>query len=224
MRVPRAGDPLVLGLIGGMGSGKSCVAKELKRRGAGVVVADQLGHEALRQPEIRDQVIGRWGREVLDAGGEVDRRKLGRLVFADPSERAALEALSFPYIRRRMQQEIAAAAGRPECRLVVLDAAVLLEAGWEDLCDGVVFVSAPRVERLRRLAEQRGWTAEEVTAREQAQWPLTDKLSRANDVIQNAGPVEDLPQQVDALLRRWNVVSSDGPTMAPEEPNGVMGV
>ena len=86
----------VIGLIGGIGSGKSRVAAEFARRGAVIIAGDQLGHEALRQPEIKARVVDRWGPAALDAAGEIDRRKLGAAVFADPAERKALEAMVQP--------------------------------------------------------------------------------------------------------------------------------
>jgi dephospho-CoA kinase len=187
---------IVFGLIGGMGSGKSTVAAQFQERGAKVISGDQLGHEALRQPDIRDRVVGRWGTEVLDASGAIDRQTLGKIVFADEAELRALEALLFPWIERRSRGEIAAA----DTGVVVLDAAVLLEAGWNRLCDSVVYVHAPRPLRLRRLAGQRGWKAEEVEARERLQMSLTEKVSLADAVIDNSGSPEDVARQVDDLL------------------------
>ena len=201
--LPNRRSPIpVVGLIGGMGSGKSRVAAEFARHGACVISGDQLGHEALRQPAVKEQVVKRWGRGVLDAAGEVDRRQLGRIVFADSRELRALEALSFPWIERRLREEIGRAEKDPAVRCIVLDAAVLLEAGWNGLCDCVVYIHAPRAERLRRLAEGRGWGAKEVEAREQFQLPLTDKANRADFVVDNSGPPDHLAQQVADLLER----------------------
>ncbi|HXG11235.1 MAG TPA: dephospho-CoA kinase [Gemmataceae bacterium] len=193
----------VVGLIGGIGSGKSRVAAEFARHGGRVVSGDQAGHEALRQPAIRDQVVRRWGPQVLDEQGEVDRRKLGAIVFADAKERRALEAMVFPWIERRLQEQVAEAVADPAVTLVVLDAAIMLEAGWNKLCDRLVYVHAPREVRLQRLAQQRGWTEKEVAARENAQLSLTEKRSRADYVVDNSGSPEDLARQVDDLLRRW---------------------
>ena len=194
---------LVVGLVGGMGSGKSRVAEEFARHGARVVSGDRLGHEALRQPEIRDRVVRRWGRRVLDDMGEVSRPRLGAIVFADPNELRELETIVFPWIERHLREEVAAAEREPEVNLVVLDAAILLEAGWDCVCDRLVYVHAPRDVRLRRLAGQRGWTAKEVEARENAQWPLTAKVSRADAAVDNTGPPDQLASQVGELLRRW---------------------
>jgi dephospho-CoA kinase len=192
------GRRCVLGLVGGMGSGKSAVAAELVRRGARLVSGDALGHEALKQAGTRDLVVKRWGPEVLDAQGEVDRRKLGAIVFGDPQERKALEDLVFPFIERGLREQIAAAPAE----LVVLDAAIMMEAGWDRACDKIVFVYAPREMRLRRLAAQRGWSAKEVEARESAQLSLTEKASRADYAIDNSGPPAQLARQVDDLLGR----------------------
>src|SRR5262245_34362751 len=105
----------VLGLVGGIGSGKSEVAAALARRGGCVVAGDPLGHEALRQPGVREQVVARWGSELLGPDGEIDRRTLGAVVFAAPGERAALESIVHPWIGRRLAEQVAAARADPAC-------------------------------------------------------------------------------------------------------------
>lgn len=204
----------VIGLVGGIGSGKSQVAAAFARRGAGVIAGDELAHEALRQPEVKEQVAHRWGPDVLDEQGEVRRRKLAGIVFADPKELKALEAIVHPWIKRRIAEEVEKARQDPAVRLVVLDAAVMLEAGWSEVCDRLVYVDAPREVRLRRLAGQRGWTAEELAARESAQLPLTEKASRADHAIDNSADHPHLCRQVDDLLRLWGL--GPGPTADPE--------
>ncbi len=193
----------VLGLIGGIGSGKSRVAEELVKRGGYLISGDQLGHEALRQPDIRDRVRQRFGPQVVKDNGDVDRRLLGTMVFSNAAERQALEELVFPFIERGIAEEIAAAQQVPQVRLLVLDAAVLLEAGWDRFCDVIVFVEAPPEVRLQRVAQQRGWNEKEVAAREQAQWPLNVKRARAHHVVNNAGTLAQLAPQLEALLQQW---------------------
>jgi dephospho-CoA kinase len=198
-------DKLVIGLLGGIGSGKSQVAALLAHRGARVVAGDELAHAALRQPEIQSQVVARWGPDVVDERGEILRRKLGSIVFADHGERRALEAMVHPWIKRRIAEEVAAARADPAVRLIVLDAAVMLEAGWNDVCDRLVFVDAPREVRLRRVAGQRGWAAAELEERERSQLPLTEKAARADHVLENATTLEDLERQVNDLLHLWGL-------------------
>jgi dephospho-CoA kinase len=192
----------VIGLVGGIGSGKSRVAAEIARHGARVIHADQLGHEALRQPETRDALVRRWGRDILDENAEIVRGRVGQIVFENEEERNALETLVHPYIGRRIREEIDAANADPAVKLVVLDAAIMLETGWAEVCDRVVYVHAPRAARLRRLADQRGWSAKEVEAREEAQLSLTEKASRADSAIDNSESPERLAQQVAELLRQ----------------------
>src|SRR5262249_31949444 len=124
--------------------------------------------------------------------------------FADPGALRDLEKILFPWIERGIREQIAAAEGDPAVRFVVLDAAVLLEAGWNKFCDKIVYVDAPREQRLARLARQRGWTEKEVEARARAQLPLTEKVSRADAAIDNAGTPEDLARQVAQWLGEWS--------------------
>jgi dephospho-CoA kinase len=193
---------LVIGLIGAIGGGKSAAAAALARRGGLVLGGDEIAHLALRDPEVRRRVVERWGPGVLGDDGEVQRRKLGAIVFADRKELKALEALVHPWVKGRIREEIARAQADPSAAFVVLDAAVMLEAGWHDVCDRLVFVDAPREQRVRRVAG-RGWSEEELARREAAQLPLTEKAARADHVLDNSRSLEHLERQVDDLLRRW---------------------
>ena len=201
MNAPR---PLVVGLVGGVGSGKSAAAAAFARRGARVIAADELGHEALRQPAIRDEVARLWGKEVLDAQGQIDRRKLAAVVFGNDEARRELERLTHPWIRSRLEEEIARAR-KEGARLIVVDAAVLLEAGWDGPCDRLVFVEAPREARLARATQKRGWSAGDWEGRELAQLPLTEKHARADHVLDNSTTLVNLARQVDDLLHLWGL-------------------
>ncbi|HZV05766.1 MAG TPA: dephospho-CoA kinase [Gemmataceae bacterium] len=196
---------LVVGLIGGIGSGKSQVAAAFARHGARIIAGDQLGQAALRDPDIRARVASRWGRDIVDEKGEIDRRRLAAIVFADPEERKALEAITHPWIRQRIRTEIKEACSDPRVPFVVLDAAVMLEAGWNVVCDRLVFIEAPRAKRLERVARQRGWSEKEVDSREQAQLPLTEKAIRADHVVDNSASLEHLNRQVNDLLHLWGL-------------------
>jgi len=195
----------LLGLAGGIGSGKSHVAQLLAGMGGHVINADLLGHEALRKPEIRNQVVARWGDAVLNDKGEVDRRQLGRIVFADAAERRKLEGLVFPWIEQRIGEEIARADADPAIKFGVLDAAILIETGWGRWCDLIAFIEVPRTVRLARLKETRGWDEKEVEAREQAQLPVAEKAARADLVIHNHGEAaqeQQLKDQLEGVVAR----------------------
>jgi dephospho-CoA kinase len=206
----------VVGLIGGIGSGKSAAAAQFERRGAVVIAADQLGHEALAQPAIRDAIVKRWPG-VVGEDGQIDRRKLGAIVFGDEDSRRELEAMTHPYIRRRIEEEIAKAK-REQAPLVIVDAAVLLEAGWDSACDRLVYVEAPREARLARVTGKRGWDARDLEGREAAQLPLTRKYARADHVLENSSTLEHLGRQVEDLMHRWGLVPAEASSSAKPPP------
>jgi dephospho-CoA kinase len=197
----------VLGLVGGIGAGKSTVATALVRHGGKVVAGDPLGHEALEQPDILARVADIWGdRGILTADGKVDRKKFGRIVFPSPVERSRLEHLVHPYIEQRIREEIEKAIADPATKFVILDAAVMLEAGWDGVCDKLVYVDAPRSVRLERVQRQRGWTDQDLANREAVQMPCEKKKERADVVVDNGGPPEATTAQVDELVRSWKLV------------------
>jgi dephospho-CoA kinase len=195
----------VIGLVGGIGAGKSVAAAALARRGGAVIDADRLGHEALEVPAVKDWLVARWGRGVLKPDGTANRRAIAGVVFRDPAELRALESVVYPVIRRRAHEEIAKAQADPAVRFAVLDAAVMLEAGWSGACDRLIYVDAPRDVRLARLAARSGWTESEVAAREAAQWPAEEKKARADAVVVNDGPPERLQERIDRLLAGWGL-------------------
>lgn len=196
----------VLGLVGGIGAGKSTVAAALERHGGRVVAGDPLGHEALEQPDILARVADVWGdRGILTPDGQVDRQKFGRIVFPSPVERTRLEHIVHPYIGRRIREEIDRAQADPTVKFVVLDAAVMLEAGWDDVCDKLIYVDAPRSVRLERVQAQRGWTDKDLADREAVQMPCEKKKERADAVVENGGPPEAVSAQVDVLLKGWEL-------------------
>lgn len=193
----------MIGLVGGIASGKSLVAQQFRSLGAEVLDADRVGHEVLRLPEVVAAIRGHFGEQVLDATGHVDRKALGRIVFGPypvgPSQLAMLESITHPEIRRRLrvQAEGMAERGVP---LVVLDAPVLLKAGWDKMCNALVYVDSPRDLRLSR-ALKRGWTAEEFAAREAAQEPIEEKRRRSGFVVDNSGDLGYTLGQVERLWR-----------------------
>ncbi len=229
-RSPRTSGPWkhgpipVVGLTGGIASGKSEVARLLAERGSAVIDADKVGHELFDDAAVRAQVVERFGPAVGSEDGapsrartRIDRKRLAAIVFDDPSARRALEAILHPLMRTRFLSTIQALEQRERetSPWVVLDAAILLEAGWDDLCDRVVFVDAPRDERSSRALVQRGWSQEMFRAREQAQWPCEAKRRRADFVINNSARVDSLGQEVDRMSKMLLLPSSDSTPLDP---------
>jgi dephospho-CoA kinase len=195
---------LVIGIVGGVASGKSTVAGHFQHLGAIVIDVDRVGHEVLGDREVREAARRRWGDGVFDSEGNIDRSAVGRIVFAaapdGPEQLAWLEELTHPRIAERLRRQINSErlAGRAE--VVVLDAAVLLKAGWDRLCDKVVLVDAPVDVRLGRV-RQRGWSDEQFFAREAAQVPLELARRRADIVIDNSASLEQTKRCVEQFWR-----------------------
>lgn len=198
MTVPR---PVVIGLAGGIGSGKSAVAAEFARLGYRVVDSDREARAALTRPEVIATLVSWWGTQVLGDDGLPDRARVAAIVFADAAERARLEGLIHPLVKRARAAFVkeAARAGAPG---VIVDAPLLFEAGVDRECDLVVFVEAPLEERLERVRRARGWDEAELRRREAAQLPVEKKRARSREVIVNDGPPELLRSRVQALVER----------------------
>ncbi len=191
----------IIGLIGGVASGKSFVAGEFARLGATVLDADRAGHETLREPAIVAAAVNRWGEKILGTDGQVDRKRLAAIVFdKSPTGRAELsylEHLTHPRIGERLQEQLRQAA-QANCRVAILDAPVLLKAGWDQFCDRIVFVDASSERRLER-ALARGWSENDFNDREAAQESLKFKAERADDSIDNSGTAKQTREQIERL-------------------------
>jgi dephospho-CoA kinase len=194
---------IIIGLIGGVASGKSAVARYFTDCGAALLDADRVGHEVLREPAVMKQLVARWGTRILNEAGEISRSAVAHIVFApgNEGEREFLNSVSHPRIGARLAEELdrLRAAKYPA---VVLDAALLLEAGWDHLCDQIVFVEVPLEQRLAR-ARSRGWDVGELARREATQLPLEEKKRRSTICIDNSGTLAGLQARVGQLADQW---------------------
>lgn len=194
--------PPVIGLTGGIAAGKSTVSGRLAALGAHVIDADRVGHRVLMRGggEAHAAVVRAFGAEILDEAGEIVRARLGRRVFADPARLAELNRLTHPPMAERMRREIEEVRARPSPPpFIVLDAAVLFEAGWESLCDEVWTVSTAPERALERLVARNRLTPEAARARIDAQLGNPEREARADRVIRNDGAPDALAATVDAL-------------------------
>ncbi len=237
----------MVGLIGGIGSGKSSVVRRLQAlsvRPVAVIDADQLGHQVLNLPNVQDRILKRFGATVfeteteprpeavlsgtalaagnnqarssvspaasavpltnLELSSQISRAALGRVVFgsdaAAETARRDLEAIVHPEIRSLLEREIRELRRQANVEAIVLDAAVLLEAGWNDLCDVVVFIDTPQADRIARVQAGRGWSAAELAQREASQWPLPRKRAAADAVIDNSTSLDDAVRKLSELI------------------------
>lgn len=195
---PQAWKKLI-GIMGGIGSGKSTAARILSESGATVIDADQIGHEILKREGIKDQLRVIWETDIWTSDGEVDRKRLGQIVFGDPSMMKKLTSIVHPPLLEEFQRQIDKTHG-----FVVVDAALLEEFGLSGDCDHLLFLDVSDESRLARCAK-RGWDKEELQRREGFQTKLQDKKNKANIIIDNNGPVELLRRQLQDF---WEQVSS----------------
>ena len=199
----RASVPVV-GVVGGIASGKSFITEQLKCQGAAVISADQLAHEVLKLPEVKIAVRSRWGEGVFYSDGEVNRQALGQIVFSPPPdgprELKVLEQLTHPKIAVLLREQMESLRGRTTAAAIVLDVPLLIESGWKKFCDKMVFVDAPREVRVARAAA-RGWTEEDFARREATQESLETKRKLADVVIDNSGSPESAQAQIEHFWR-----------------------
>ena len=194
-----AGKPII-GLAGGIGSGKSTVARLFGEMGGLVLSADEHVREAYSDPAVRSTLRSWWGDAVFDSSGEVDRKVLGRMVFENPEAKRRLEAYIHPIVAQKRQQAMEAAAGDAQVLIYVWDIPLLYEVGLDRDCDAVVFVDSPFEERLKRVKASRGWDEAELLRREKLQLPLDNKRRMSNYIVQNTADVGFARRQVQDVL------------------------
>ncbi len=190
----RAKHPIIIGITGNIGSGKSTVASLLRAWGYPVLDLDEL---AQRARENKKEELKRIFPEAFK-GEELDRRALAQMVFSEPERLKALEDLLHPEIRRLLAQELA----QLQAPLVFLEIPLLFEKGWEARLDGTLLVVAPLEERIRRVRERSGLSREEVLAREKAQMPEEEKRRRATWILPNRGGLGELEEGLREILTR----------------------
>ncbi len=204
----------VIGILGGIGSGKSSVVRRVTDFRLAVIDADRIGHRLLEDPSMQNQIRDEFGSAVFDANGQVIRERLADIVFGSSDDQVAarrrLNAIMHPAIRQQMEQQIHQTA--PTCDAVVLDAALLLEAGWADVCDRLIWIDTPVEQRRERVLRDRGWSAEELERREHTQWPLDRKRSHADFIVDNSGTIDAAARQMTDVLRQ--ILTQTAPSSA----------
>ena len=179
-----AGKPII-GIAGGIGSGKSRVARVFGEFGCAVIDSDAQVRDVYGREDVRQTLKQWWGERVFKPGGELDRAAVAARVFSDPAERARLEALVHPLVAEARDEAMRRAARDPQLVAFVWDTPLLFEVGLNAQCDAVVFVDAPLELRLQRVRRTRGWDEAELARRENLQWPLDRKRRLSDDVVTN---------------------------------------
>jgi dephospho-CoA kinase len=192
---------IVIGLTGGIGTGKSEVARILQDLGAVIINADQVGHKAyIPHSEIWQEVVKAFGEDILQPSGEIDRKKLGGIVFSDPEHLARLNRIMHPRMAKMVAERIKLLAEQGKS-VVVVEAAILFEAGWDSLVDEVWSTGSPEELVIGRLQARNGLSEEEARRRIGAQMSASERRRRSNVVIDNSGDLADLERAIQSL---WN--------------------
>lgn len=192
----------VIGIVGGIASGKTTVAREFGSCGGFVIDCDAVGHELLADDIVRNKLRKHWGDGIFAADGSVSRDALGKIAFSSKTQIDALNAILHPLIAARIAEFIAVGQANPEITIIVIDAAVLFEAGWNKFCAHTIFVKASLRHRIGRAAKTRSWDKQTLLQRESLQISLDNKATRCSYIVDNCSTESHLKEQVFQFIRQ----------------------
>ena len=188
---------LKVGLTGGLASGKTVVAREFEKLGCTVISADRLGHEVLRREgEAFADVVAEFGEEILVADGEINRKALGKIVFADPDKLKKLNSFVHPHVFKKQEKLFTEIAGRDPKAVVISEAAIMIESGSYTRYDRIVIAVCPPELQIRRYCDREGASEADARARLARQMPLEEKREYADYAIDTSGTKQETERQV----------------------------
>ena len=202
----KGGQKPVIGILGGICSGKSTVAAEFARLGCKVIDADKIAHEVLQEKAVREKVVSLLGRAILDSTGQIDRGKVAEVAFADTDKLSALDEIIHPLVLEQAEELIRQYNHQSHVRAIVLDMPLLVEVGWAERCDKLIFVDCDRELRADRAKKMGIFDENKIKIRENFQISLDKKVEIADNVINNNSDFSALVSQVVSIFS--NVVKS----------------
>ena len=189
------GKKPIIGILGGIGSGKSTVAAEFAKLGCKVIDADKIAHGLLDEPSVKEKVVALFGRSILNPEGKIDREKLAEVVFADADKLSLINEIIHPLVLQRARELIKQYDCQNQVKAIVLDMPLLVEVGWDKRCDKLIFVDCEQKLRLDR-AKKLGFDKNQVKIRENFQISLDNKANLADNTIENNSDFSVLAKQV----------------------------
>lgn len=200
---------MIIGLTGTIGSGKSTVSARLAKLGALVLDADTISREAVKKgADGLNKIAEVFGKEVIDANGELDRKALAGIVFSDESKRLILNGIIHPQVLKALKERTHGEKALNSNRMIVWDVPLLIEVGWVEYVDSVWLVTAPEQTRINRIMARDGCTIKQAQSRICAQMSEEEKARFSNEIIDNGGSLEQLYQRVDALYSEYSNMQS----------------
>ena len=205
----KAGKKPVIGILGGICSGKSTVAAEFAKLGCKVIDADKIAKNLLDKEDIKDRIVSIFGDFVLDSAGKIDSRKLADIVFADIEKLSLLNKVIHPLVLARVEQLIDKYNRQKQVRAIVLDMPLLVEVGWDKRCDKLIFVDCERQNRVNRAKKFSIFEEKQLKIRENSQISLDNKVAIADNVIDNNSSLSALARQVaeifSCIMNKWGL-------------------
>jgi len=198
--VSMRGKKPVIGILGGMYSGKSTVAAELAKLGCAVIDADSISHQLLEEKDVLKKIVRVFGKEILDNKGKIDRSALANRVFGDPAKLETLTGILHPLVMARVEQLITQCGPQPAVRAIALDIPLLVEVGWEKRCDHIIFVDCAPPLRLERAKKTGVFDADQLKIRENLQISLDKKKRIADNIVDNNSDLSGLSKQIACIF------------------------
>ena len=189
------GDKPIIGIMGGIGSGKSTVAAEFAKLGCKVIDADKIAHELLNREDIKEKIVAFFGRKIINSCGNVDRKRLGEIVFTDYNKLTMLNGIIHPLVIELTEELIEQYKRQTRIRAVVLDMPLLVEIGWAEQCNKLIFVDCKEKIRAKR-AKKMGFDKNQLKIRENSQISLDNKVGLADNTVENNSDFSALVRQV----------------------------
>jgi len=186
----------IIGILGGIGSGKSTVAAEFAKLGCKVIDADRIAHKLLDEPAVLEDIVASFGRTILDSQGRIDRRKLANIAFVSGDKLTLLNSIVHPLVLARAEQLIEQYNRHTEVAAIVLDMPLLVEVGWDKRCDKLVFVDCKRQIRMNRAEKNGFFNKNQLKNRENFQISLDNKINITDNIIDNNSGFSALAKQV----------------------------
>ncbi len=192
----------IIGILGGIGAGKTTVAREFAKLGCAVIDADKIAHEIIEQKSVKEEVVRFFGQDILYPDGKINRGKLGKVVFADPEKLLFISKLLHPLVLRRVDKFIKDYQRQKDVKAIVLDMPLLVEVGWAQRCDNLVFIDCKRKIRMERAKRQGLLDEFAFEIRENYQISLDKKAKLADNTIDNNSDFSTLVRQVAEIFSK----------------------
>jgi len=197
----------IIGILGGIGSGKSTVAAEFAKLGCRIIDADNIARELLGREAVREKIVGLFGESILDSADKINRKKLAEIAFADVDKLSLLNSILHPLVLARAEQLIEQYKRQPQVKAIVLDMPLLAEVGWHKRCDRLIFVDCKPQLRTARMKKKAGFDENQLKIRENFQISLDSKASISDNTINNNSDLLVLTKQVTDI---FSYITDDG--------------